>query len=568
MKKIKEFKIYDKIQNLNEIYQSSGMRFALMSAPKDGNLQSCPWVKCRDYIHDAFRAFLHKESCKIYGFSYNYNTDPPIDTRRIRLLVKNSNKSQEDLNKDIKSGVKLINHYEVLANIKSRTNCYEVNPGIWIVNGPNFWFKSPALTSMFTFLLRLGEYNLVFEDNIDLEKQFKKIADKQKKDANNDNNNNDAQYLQTTWDKMATLIENYEEIFLKGKRYEKCVTQKKDKLTVTSYHNFMGIVSFCNGNYKYKASSDTFKKIINEKFKKEDQAEIKNFEPLKVVKKEPINTLDKKKKVKKLIRIQTTDNKNIYENYYASSFNCTTVSSAKNGRKQCATLTYCREHMIASIRAALSEKCKIVINFPYRVDKEAEVDMEKTRFLVTVAGVDTGKGKIKKAWDSLFFAKKVLNTYEQFFGIEKSTISTVKLEHKEGFSTGWLFTSSKEWINNPVMFSIYVLIIRAAKNAADTLGTVDELNLNKLAKYWKKFYNYVTEKNKNTYLHLHHGSIVNIVQERKKLFITTPEKAYFADNGSSDVDYYKKVGIISLIEGKHLDEELNAKVKKLGLLQQ
>jgi len=572
MQKIKEFKAYDKQQILNEIYQKSGMRFALMSAPKDGNLQSCPWIKCRDYLHDAFRAFIHKSSCKIYGFSYDYATDPPIDTRRIRLLVKNEVKNAKDLTKDVIYGVKLINHYESIAGIKLRTKKYEINPGIWVVNGPNFWFKSPVLTSMFTFLLRLGEYRINFENNDDLELALKKHA--------NPEGDNDARYLKSTWDKMAIIIRHYDEIFLDGKRYERCITQKKNKIPINNYHNYMGIVSFCEDRYKYAPSLRNFKKILN-KYKKDPKEEPKESkikavdnspkveEPVKAEK--PVKLAEKvekaKPKAKKLLRIKTQYGKPVYDNYDASSFSAATISSAKNGRTQCFSFTGCREHMIASIRAALSENCAQPITFAFRNNNNTKIDIDKMRLICTVNGVDSGKGKINKTWSELFFAKRVLNAYEHAYGMEKSIISTVKLKHKEGLSTAWLFTGSGDWMSNPVMFSIYVLIIRAAKNAAATIGPLEVISVVKLEKYWKKFDKYIDNAgNKNVYLYKHHKSILDIISQRKNLFTKSPVEAYFANNGDQDIDFYKKVGVISLLDKKHMDKKLVAKAVKLDII--
>ncbi len=546
MDKIKEFKSYDKNQNLDEIYQKSGMRFAFISAPKDGNAQSCSWVKCRDFLHDAFRAFIHKSSCSIYGFSYNYKTDPPIDTRRIRMLIMDVDKNADILKKNILNGVKLINHYESLANIKQRTKRYEVNPGIWVINGPNFWLKSPVLISMYTFLLRLGELNIVFKNTKDLEKQLKKHSSKE--------GNNDAKYLYTTWNKMSLIVENYDKIFLKGKRYENCITNKTNMLHVNSYHNTMGIVSFCNGSYGYKESYNSFKAIIDK------QSPIKK----KVIN---IIEIEKKQNKKQLLRVETPYNKDIYDHYEPFSFYASTVSSPENGRKQCYKFSYCREHMIASIRAALSETTECDnIEFYHRNIGGPLVDLEKTRLLVTVSGVDAGKGKINKAWQELFFAKRVLNTYEKFFGIEESLITTVKLVHKESLNTAWLFTSSKEWITNPVMFSIYIMIIRASKNAASTVGTIDKLSMPKLNKHWKKFFNYVGDQNKDAFIYVNYSKILEVLSYRHELFVKTPVEAYLADNGDSGTFYYKNVGIMSLLDKSHLDTELVKKVEELKIV--
>lgn len=543
MEKIKKVIAYVKNQTLNELYQKSGMRFAFISAPKDGNMQSTPWVKCRDYLHDAFRAFIHKDACGIYGFSYNAKTDPPIDTRRTRMLVKDDSLSDTCIKKNVLNGVKIINIYEEIAGLKTKTRRYQVSPGIWVINGPNLWLRSPALTSMFTFLLRLGELQLNFSNIEELEEEFSKIKDPNPKN----DKDNDLKYLCATWDKMALILENYEAIFLQGKQYEDCITEKKNKLNIDTYHNYMGIKSFCDGKYRNKSAYLRYIEFLKEKDKQVLEHQKKNL------------VEDNKKQ---LLRIETEYNDSIYQNYDGATLHMTTVSNPTDGRKQCAPFTKCREHVIASYRASLSQNYKYIA-FASHCKTNPVVDTEMTRFLVTVSGVDSGKGKINKAKNELFFAKQVLITYENFFGMVPSIISTVKLKHKEGTSTGWLFTSSSDWIKNPVMFSIYMMIIRTAKAACASIGPLDVMSVHAISKYWKKYYNYTEGKDNNTSICLHHKEMLAVVANRKLLFDNVISRNYFADNGSTEVDYYKRVGFDSLVNSTHLSVKLNTQFKKI-----
>ena len=75
---------------LAEIYQSTHLQFAFLSAPKDGSKQCCAWSKCRDFLHDALRTKITGVKSSIYGFVYDVKTHPPIDLRRTRMLVKKS----------------------------------------------------------------------------------------------------------------------------------------------------------------------------------------------------------------------------------------------------------------------------------------------------------------------------------------------------------------------------------------------------------------------------------------------------------------------------------------------
>ena len=147
-----------------------------------------------------------------------------------------------------------------------------------------------------------------------------------------------------------------------------------------------------------------------------------------------------------------------------------------------------------------------------------------------------------------------------------SVISTVKLKHKEGLSTAWLFTGPKDWISTPVLFSAYILIIRAAKAAAGTVGTIDNLAMPKLFNYWKKFHKYVGAKNPDAILFKHYDEIIRVIAQRKELFDNDIIAAYFADNSNPSTKYYKKVGITSLLDGVHIDKDLTDKTKNLGII--
>ena len=70
--------------SLSEIYQQVNMQFAFISPD---NEQSHTFVLCRDFLHDAVKAYLNKSSCEIYRFRYDYNVNPCIDMDNIKFCL-------------------------------------------------------------------------------------------------------------------------------------------------------------------------------------------------------------------------------------------------------------------------------------------------------------------------------------------------------------------------------------------------------------------------------------------------------------------------------------------------
>ena len=72
------------------------------------------------------------------------------------------------------------------------------------------WLTSPAMVSMHTFLIRLGDKQLDFKSVESLKKAFKILHDEAKTQGKADN---DTSYLGTHWDKLHLVVENRFELF-------------------------------------------------------------------------------------------------------------------------------------------------------------------------------------------------------------------------------------------------------------------------------------------------------------------------------------------------------------------
>ena len=538
--------------NLDEIYQKSGLRFSFLS--KDGE-QCHPWVKCRDYLHDIVKSQVTKKSLRdIYGLSFNPKKDPNICLDNIKMVVKNykpGQKSEKELNVlvEIADGaVRLLNHYEGLAKLKQQTTCKIVEDKYIIFEGPSLWLKSPVLTSMFTFLIRLGARGLKFKSHDDLKDQFKKLSKILVLD-----NDNDRTYLTHTFDKMCVVIKYAKEILqTSDTSYDPIVEDKE--INMTDYHDKSGIYSLCKSVYTRSDANTKLKEYI--KIDKELEEE-----------------LAKKKEdgKAKLTRIVGFGSGSIYEEDPCTSirFSLVTINDAGE-RVQCHKPNSCREYTIGYLRAGfLNWKIPMLFNED-DVSKSPPLDTEKLRLLVTVNGVDKGVGMVSTHKKELFFSKRVLNFYEHKHGIPLTKISTVKIKFKKKEVTGWLFIADKTWIESPVMFSLYCLILRSARLAlVYTKSVPDNIDDNFITKLWDTFKAKSTHNDANRFGN-YVGEADKILKNRKILFTSKRETAFGLKRVDKDKpQYYKRCGFDILVKSKtanmslHFDKKLIARYRKL-----
>lgn len=244
--------------DLAEIYQNTQMQFSFLSPEKDGNKQCHLFVLCRDFLHDAVRAYITKGSCNIYGFRYNYKTNPPISMGSMRMLVTKKGlsgaKNVTDFSKYMECAVSLLNHYEKMVKWK-KSHCKKViddKKHVWLFTGSSMWVSSPFLISMYSFLIRLAtNENIIsgFKDNDDLMNKYKILL-------NNGTTGNDITYLKDCWDKMHLVLKASKKLFFLGE--DKLDGVYFDGQPINNFHNYNGIYNLC----KNKSSKKDITKII------------------------------------------------------------------------------------------------------------------------------------------------------------------------------------------------------------------------------------------------------------------------------------------------------------------
>jgi len=256
-----EFSLYP-TKNYAEEYQVTGFHYAFMSADS----KMCHhWIKCRDFLQDALRNQLTGRSDQIYGFNYVPGTDPVVDTKTTRMLVKRipmpaNDKAKVEFDEMMKSALMLINYYEKKHKLTPRSKLIKANhPGtdqyVYLFQGPGAWSQGAVMIAMYTFLIRIGFFRPEFKDEESLVKEYDRIM----KDKSQ---SNDTRYLKTVYKNLHPALEH------RGKHmFKKPGHTKGDKVLfhdskMNSFHHHSGIVSLSMFNTPEKVLNDEFRKIF------------------------------------------------------------------------------------------------------------------------------------------------------------------------------------------------------------------------------------------------------------------------------------------------------------------
>lgn len=264
MPKKKKLEWFPKPKSLNEIYQQTGMVFAFVSAPKDGLKVCHEWVKCRDFLHDAVRTQITGKECGIFGFKFDTKLNPPIDLRKTRMVVSKHNLSDATLpqfRQKMVSALAILNHFEKQAGV-SLSKMEEIDAtgsgkkAVFLFTSPRLWITSPFLVSMYTFLIRLGDKELKFKNARELKKRLKELNDRVKAGKLNDN---DAQYLGASWNRLHDIIKKRNTLFPKEKGWHDIYF--KD-IGISGFHNNCGILSLAKAQTACNEMNKRMKEVM------------------------------------------------------------------------------------------------------------------------------------------------------------------------------------------------------------------------------------------------------------------------------------------------------------------
>ena len=528
MKKSKiQITLFETKNSLSEIYQTSKITFAFVSAPRNGYKQCHQFVKCRDFLQDAIRTMLTGSTAKIYGFEYDKAKNPPIDLRRTRLLVKSSG-TKENVDNVILKAEKLVHHYENLLGLP--LTAVTKHDDLYMFNGSNFWQFSPTMISFYTLLIRLAEYDFTFElyNDASLQEAFNKLT------ASN-NNNNEISYLRSIKPFINKILANKHYIFVKAANYDSIYFKAA---SISTFHNGSGIVSLCTATDKNNLYNEAYLRLQN------------------VI-------TDDADDIVKLPVVLAHKNSGLYSNHYYSSTGirfCISENS-EEGNKTVTNFVTCREQLTSGFGKVLKE------------DKP-----NKYSLIMTIEGLANNIIAMMKHKQEVFFAKRVINFIEAKYGIKKTAVSTVCLQ-QEGSKFkhfGWLFSCSNEWLDSPVMLSLFTLIIRVVMKYSTLSEKIykevtDEV-IDKICKFKKDSgSSYINKDFELLNGYLKHVDI--ILNNRKSLFFdksTKKDNYYVSEKKIKELQkksIYKSlscvVGIGALLSKDHVDSGLVAKYKEL-----
>lgn len=266
IKRKNEISWFTSNNQLSEIYQQTGYRFAFAGKPSDKEVsEQCHiWVKCRDFLPDAVRATIINEKFSIYGFIFDPSTNPKIDLHTMRMLVYKPDMHYdkevvlEQFEDKMLAGLILLNYYEKMMGIELSTLCrtktdYKKTPVYLFIGAPE-WMESPFLVSLYTFLIRLGDKQIKFKHKDDLIKKYEIFI---KKYDLGELHDNDVGYLKTLYIPLHSILKD---IKLLNKQLN-AVFSNKD-ISNSSFHNLTGITSLINANTPIPGINESIKKYL------------------------------------------------------------------------------------------------------------------------------------------------------------------------------------------------------------------------------------------------------------------------------------------------------------------
>ncbi len=282
---------------------------------------------------------------------------------------------------------------------------------------------------------------------------------------------------------------------------------------------------------------------------------------------------------KKLIRIEGPSSAGMVSRYhYSSNFSiafCTRLIG--NKRYQVSRMQTCRDYAHESIRFELIYRASLQKDrdknnnassgsgyFP--VEKK-RIDLTKLRLLVFSDGTgvrsqkngeDTASIKYDELERRVFFAKKIINFYEDIFGWTRSKITKADYFYQQNC---WHIMGPKGWILNPHLLSLLTITLRTAMRH----GTFDFETVYDITKYYRTL---LELKNRASdrhillplckFLHL-------MMSNHQELFEGLDEKSLYhtETTGSRIHGFHSSGGIASLCSASTGIGELNKRVKSI-----
>lgn len=281
-------------------YFLNRVTFSLVSSPEDGRRQCLPLLVCRDYLHEAVRAFVQQDD--ELSHKYNCEVDPPMDMKKLRLLVvkdHNDPEAAKDFKKKLFNAKTVINFYEDVAGWKkskiarasldfsdSEEDVVGSAPSAYLLTGPGKWMNYPNLLSMVTLILRvlstygpvefkghdslIREYERILSDNLGSRadeitmKNYRSLMDMPR----------DLIYLKLCHKKFYLIAKNVKRLFTENPME---TYPYRDHAEAVDFHYCGGIVALCTHIAANEKLNKKFKDLCAAKTEEEEKREWKKF---------------------------------------------------------------------------------------------------------------------------------------------------------------------------------------------------------------------------------------------------------------------------------------------------
>lgn len=208
----------------------------------------------------------------------------------------------------------------------------------------------------------------------------------------------------------------------------------------------------------------------------------------------------------------------------------------------------CKDYMHDIVRAHVNKGSGTNHGYSYGINRP--VDMNNTRILLKESGIKNTPSEFKTG---VFSGKRVINYYEKRYKMSSKTRLFRAINHEEPREY-WMLIGPSEWVSNPYLLSLYLLIFRAFIENGKKFTFEDEMDI---ADYYKQ----IDTRDANILLNV--ADKIHVVLENRELL--------FKDLGINDLypkdaywyDFHATAGFHALCTNKSYNKKLRTRMNNL-----
>jgi len=141
--------------HLDQIY-SKGLEYAFFN---EAGEQCHPFAFCKDFLQDAVWATLNKAAAHLYGFSYEYGVNPPLDLKQTRLglRMKGAKGFAGSCTKALSFIQTMEKDFDFQPSTMTSLGCFlNSKSEVLVFVSDQRWLHSPVMLSLYSLALRVG----------------------------------------------------------------------------------------------------------------------------------------------------------------------------------------------------------------------------------------------------------------------------------------------------------------------------------------------------------------------------------------------------------------------------